>query len=419
MAEPSRRASLSAPLRLGCLLALVTAAAYGVDAGRAFGYDAAVTMHNFVDGPPSWAFTRQVVWNNHPLFSFVTGLVADLMGSTHEVVMRVPAIAFSAGAVGVLSWRVATHFSVRAGAASGLVLAAHPLFFELGREVRGYSLALLAVVVLAVAVADVESPALGGLAAFVAMGTHAHTVIPVAALVAFLLAHKRLTRPWRISLLAAALGTALVYAGSISSSGRGTNDRMFRPLYLRDAMWEVLGGSAAPALLLAAVALLGVCTRRRVSRGVGALLGTAVVGLVAIWIVAPYDLYPRFVYWAIPALALAVGWGVHAFPWSLALVVAAALAHIWTLAPHVGQDEMPNRALAEAAGSESCMIGGIPEYMTWYADDIAIGDHCDVVAVPPRFYPEHLQQRARTGWTTLCWEDEGAEVRARAGARCP
>ena len=58
--------------RLGAIvLGMLTFAGYMVGSSRAFGFDASVTMFHFVDGPPSWAVTRQVAFNNHPLFSLI------------------------------------------------------------------------------------------------------------------------------------------------------------------------------------------------------------------------------------------------------------------------------------------------------------------------------------------------------------
>jgi hypothetical protein len=417
--ETLKRRSRPTPAHVALALACLTAALYSVGAGRAFGYDAAVTMASFVDGPPMWAFTRQVVWNNHPLFSFAAGIVADVTGSTAEVTMRAAPIGFSALAVGLLTWRIGSHVSTLAGAAGGLSLMAHPLIWTLGSDVRGYSLALLAIVLAGIAVFDARSPWMFGVAAFLAVGTHLHAAIPVAALVAYLMASRRLTGQWRTALLAAALGTVLVYAGTLATSGRSGEARLFRPSYLRDALWELLGGNSLSVISVGAVVLVGLVASRPFTRPVLATAATAASGIVAIWLIAPLDLYPRFVYWAVPGVAVIVAVGVRRAPWTALLVFAAAAANAWMVLPNIAEDDLPNRALARAAGSESCMLGGVPEYMVWYSDDIDVGDHCGSVAIPPLFYPEVLARQARAGWPVLCWSLDGAQVRARSEEACP
>lgn len=375
-------------------------------------------MHHFIDGPPSWPFTRQVVWNNHPLFSFVGALVADATGSTSETTMRIAPAIFSALAAAVLTWRVGRRLSWPAGLAGGVVIASHPLMLEIGREVRGYSLAVLAVTVVGIAVLDVHSPVLFGAASFVAVGTHLHAAIPVATLLAYLLVTRRFDRRWRVSAMVASLGVLVVYAGTIAQSGRG-DSRLFRPTFLRDSLWELLGRTPFVVVTLGGLAVIGFASVSGWRNGRWVLPVVPAVGLVVVWLVAPFDLYTRFIYWALPALALLVAVAVRRYPRALALVVAVAASNLVVALPQMRTDQLPNRALVEAAGADACVIGGVPEYMSWYADKIVIGEQCPRGLVPPEFYPAALVARAFAVWPVRCRAIGGGEVRAVSAAACP
>jgi len=60
----------------GALLGLAVTGVYFIGAGRAYGYDASVTVHQFVVTPSLLdPLHRQALYNNHVLFSFVDHLV--------------------------------------------------------------------------------------------------------------------------------------------------------------------------------------------------------------------------------------------------------------------------------------------------------------------------------------------------------
>lgn len=110
---------------------------YLMGADRALGYDAAVTVRNFVLTPsPFDAFRRQVVFNNHPFFSFVEHVTVDLTGSADEVTLRVPPALFAGAVVGLVVWAIARRRSLRAGLVAGAVLAANPTFVGAARLFR-------------------------------------------------------------------------------------------------------------------------------------------------------------------------------------------------------------------------------------------------------------------------------------------
>ena len=142
----------------GALLGLAVTGVYFIGAGRAYGYDASVTVHQFVVTPSLLdPLHRQALYNNHVLFSFVDHLVYSATGSRREWVLRIVPIVASGVAAGVLTWAVARRLGRLAGIAAGMVVAASPLLVANGREVRGYSLLLLACVVSTVLLADLLS----------------------------------------------------------------------------------------------------------------------------------------------------------------------------------------------------------------------------------------------------------------------
>ncbi len=62
---------------------------------RAFSYDAAVSVKNFIATPSALdAFRKHVVFNNHPLLSFLDHLVFDAADSRAERALRVLPVGF-------------------------------------------------------------------------------------------------------------------------------------------------------------------------------------------------------------------------------------------------------------------------------------------------------------------------------------
>ena len=88
---------------LGIGAGLATAAAYLIGSGRALDYDGSVTVANFVRTPSLLdPFRRQVVFNNHPAFSFIEHIVYSVTGSTNGWVLRLVPIGAAAACVGLL-----------------------------------------------------------------------------------------------------------------------------------------------------------------------------------------------------------------------------------------------------------------------------------------------------------------------------
>lgn len=406
-----RRARAERPLAFAA--AVATFGGYMVGSGRAFGYDAAVTMANFVEGPPSWALTRQIVYNNHPLFSLVEGGVADVVG-TSEVSMRVLPALCAAISVGLLVWRLGARWGWLPGLSAGAVLAVHPILVPLARDPRGYSLAVLAIVVMGIAAFDVDRPGFFAVAGVIGVGTQLYVLIVVAAVGVWLFADGNLVRRWRLALLVAGVGGLSVYLGMLASMGRG--GRIFRPDYPFEAGRAFLGGSLITQLALGSLVLIAVLSIES-DRRLVAVMGVLAAGFLVPWLIAPQDLYPRFIYWAVPALAAAIGIAVRAVPRSAVLVAVAVLGCIVPQVHRWSRDELPNRALGQHVPADTCAVTWTYEALRWYAD-LAQGDGCATVALllPEATEPETTIARAT--WPVVCWAIEGAEVRGHTARDC-
>src|SRR3954467_6764016 len=87
---PRQRTRRRDSVAAGFLAACVVIGTYLVGAGRAFGYDASVTVANFVRTPSLLdPLRRQVVYNNHVAFSFLEHVIYTVSGSSSERTMRV------------------------------------------------------------------------------------------------------------------------------------------------------------------------------------------------------------------------------------------------------------------------------------------------------------------------------------------
>jgi hypothetical protein len=319
-------------------------------------------------------------------------------------------------AVGVLAWRVAVHWGPRAGIASGVILAAHPTLTD-QRDVRGYSLAVLAIVVMGVAAMDVASPVLFGMALAVGTATHLYAVIAALALMAVLICRRHFGWAWRACSAAGLLVGAMAYAWMLDLLGRHGDHRIFRPTFPRDAAWEWLGRNGVAVALLAALVIVAALRRPSVPLFAGACV--LALGVVGPWMLGPRDLYPRFVYFAVPALALAVGAAVHRHA---VLLTVACLAAVAMLAPALDtwtRDPLPNRELARRSDDRTCGVGYTVEALRWYLPSVADGTSCRSAAI---LLPGDVPQAAasaRAHWPVRCWVSDRAELRAATSSDCP
>jgi hypothetical protein len=395
---------------VGVALALATVAAYLIGADRAFGYDASVTMANFVVGDLGDVFTRQAVFNNHPVFSLVEHVVWRVTGSSSEPAMRVAPAAFAGAGVGLMAWRVGARHGVRAGMAAGVTLAAHPFLVD-GRDARGYSLAVLSIVCMGIFA--LERPRPWGFAAALAVGvgTQLYVLVAAAALVASLAVRGGFDRRWARATAAGATCGLAVYLGMADDMGRAGRD--FRADFPLHALYELLGGSAV-AVAAAVVVGTAAIVRRRPRRDVVAASAVFAAGLVVPWIVAPSDLYARFTFCAVPALAYLFAVAAARSRLASAAVAVFAVAAVVPLLPSWTDDELPNRELARVVPTETtvCAVGSSGEALVWYLPQLRVDDDCTLAAnLSPEAHP-NASALARDRWPVLCWAADGAELRS-------
>ncbi|MGH9085243.1 MAG: hypothetical protein ACRDYW_07290 [Acidimicrobiales bacterium] len=376
---------------------LGTFVSYMVGSGRAYDYDSAETVHVFVRTDSlADAFTRQIYFNNHPLFSFLEHVVYSLTGSASEPVMRVLPVAFSATAVGLLVWWTTRRWGVLAGACGGAVLATHPLMTETGRDVRGYSLMLLMAVVVGLIAIDPAGPAprkrtAFGVATAIGVGTHLYMLMPLSLAVAWMVLTGRWDRAWSRCLSLGGIGGLACY---LAMDSFGRSGRRWRPSFPSDLAWELLGATAvsvAAWILLALLVLRRPLPLRARPKAAVVVSAMVVAFLAGPWLVAPTDLFPRFFLWLVPLLAAWAAWAVAQQGRRAFVVGAAVVATVAAQVPDWNDDLFPNRDLGAAAAGlgASCgvdhRIGGYafydPDVRRIRLDDDgpAALDACDVL----------------------------------------
>lgn len=381
------------------MLSGLSFAAYLVGAGRSYGYDESVTVGAFVSAPSLLdPFRRQVVFNNHPLFSFLEHLVWSAGGRSEAWLRALPALS-GATTVGLCAWWLARRHGVAAAVCGATVLAANPLFAEASRTVRGYSLVALCAVVTTLLtgrmVAGDDRRRLGVayvLVSAAGLAVHFYMGLVVVAQVAYVAATGRVSAGWRTRWYASLTLGALAYLGIaevMAGAARGRGG-VFHASFPLDAAKAVLGGNptAAAVVGLLVVAVACVMGRRRT-----VVFPVAAVGslLLVVWLVMrPLDLYPRFLVWLVPGVAACVGLAVSRWP----LAAAPALLAAGVMAVTEARDwRADTRALPRAAavveaavarGQEPCAIGA--EALLAYTvppRDVTTGpvDDCDLVVV--------------------------------------
>ena len=402
-----------APATAGAALGAVTFFAYLPGIGRSLDFDSAQTVGLFVRPGPPWAtFTRQAVFNNHPMFSFLEQLVRVTTGSATAATMRVLPILCGALTVGVLTWFAARRHGLLAGVVAGTLVAANPTFSAMSRSVRGYSLLTLCAVVATVLVAtdDGRASHLRDLAYVLVAGaglaTHLYMLPVLAAHAGAVVARRGLDPRWRRRFLGALAIAGLAYAGMAGPmvDGVRSHARVFQPRLPWRVTEMVTGGGWATVVLLPLVAAgAGLLLRGPLrsdqagphpARGAAlALLGV----LAVLWAVLQSSaLTERFFVWLVPGAAYLVAVAVARIP-----VAALALAP-WTVLvaasvlPGYGDDPTAYRVAADviraanASGARSCVVAvGVPPMLAYLDSprDFAPVDEpsqlggCDVVVV--------------------------------------
>ena len=418
MAVPQRSTAL------GTVAAFVTAAAYLPGSGRAFDYDGSVTVANFVRTKSLLdPFRRQVVFNNHPAFSFIEHVVYSVTGSTSSWAMRVLPIGAAAACVGLLVCVVARRLGPAIGVTAGALLATNPVFLETAREVRGYSLVCLCGLAATVLLLDLErsssrAKSIGYVAALtLGLATHLYTALVLLGHVTWLWTRRRISPEWRTRWLVVTVLGLTVYLGILAMMVDAARGRVFRPEFPTMLAGELLGRQPVAVAITAAgvaVALWRYRTRRE-TRSLAALY---VAGVVLLWLLAPRDLFPRFFVWSVPAVALAAAVGLTSIRLRALVLVAALVALLPSLHGY-RSDLMINRVAApyvksvQARGGNACGIGFATETLPAYVDgvhpvaradqlggcaiSVAVLPKVDaaLVAVAERVYPHRRWLRAR------------------------
>ncbi|MFN3258735.1 MAG: glycosyltransferase family 39 protein [Ilumatobacter sp.] len=311
------------PIVAGAVAAAVMFGLGLVKIGRSFGYDEGFTYAYFINGGSvRRALTTQIVFNNHPMFA-ATQSVAWKLGLTGETAQRLGPLLCGAVAVGVVVWYTARRAGIIGGAAAGVVVALNPFFFDNARQLRGYALATMCVVLAAVALQRSWTDhrrrwlVAQGVCMVVAVTTHSYSAVTILMLAASSLALGHVRRAhlvtWVTSAVAAlAIMSPLIDDIRANAAARGSRfDESFPTDLLR-----ALGGWERPAVAITfAAAGIGVFEIGRRSRRHALALGAAgsVLGAVVLllWLVIqPFDLYARFFISALPLLAVLAGVGV-------------------------------------------------------------------------------------------------------------
>lgn len=328
--------------------------------GRSFGYDEGFTYAFFInEGSVRRALTTQIVFNNHPMFSAIQS-VGWRVGLTGETAQRLGPLLCGAVTAGIVVTYTARRVGVIGGLAAGAVLSLNLVFLESVRQLRGYALATMAVLLAAIAVQrswhDSRTRWLvaQGVLMVVAVTTHAYSAVPILMVAAASLALGHVERRHLITWLSAAGSAAVIMwplIDDIRANARARG-RSFYETFPQDLV-EALTGRVWPAVLITSVAVvvgmidLGRRSRRHawaLAAGSGVLLAVVLL----IWLVLqPRDLYLRFFVSVLPFVAILVGRGIARVPRSLGIV--ASLVLVVSLAPPVADAVKAEPTIRDAA----------------------------------------------------------------------
>lgn len=368
------------PLAVGAVAGTVAVVLGLWNAGRGYNYDEAVTVAAFVStGSPTEAYTGQVVFNNHPTFSAVQS-VWWALGAESEPAQRVLPVLYGAVAVGLVAAWTCRRWGALAGSVAGATLVMTPLFLHQHRAVRGYSLAVLAVVIAAIALEVALRDrrrrwlVIHGVALVVAVTTHAYSAVAALVLAAVVLGLGALERRLVVTWVAAALtaiAMQLPLVGGLldASEERG---RRFRSGFPGQLARELVGATWPAVVVVGGLAVAGTVaialTSPRHTRALAGGVLVVVVVALAVWLVArPTDLYPRFFITIVPFVAVLAGRGVAVLPRpadavaAVAVVVVLASGVVDVIDGRVNiREAAPYVDAARSLGLEPCARGAPP-----------------------------------------------------------
>jgi hypothetical protein len=380
-------------------VALVTGAGYAIGSGRAFDYDGGITVHHFVATPSLRdAITRQVVFNNHYLFSLLEHVIYTVTGSASEVVMRIAPITLGAGTVGLLAHALARRWGLLPALAGAVVLATNPAFLSFSGEVRGYSLLTLAAVASTLLLLRLQehgpSRIVGtGYIVTVAAGlaTNPYMVFVVVGHVVYLAVHRGITWRWWVVRWPAGLLLGGIPQFVNRKATRATvraRGRHFQPGFPVELARSLLGTRTIAAVLVLALVLVA-CWHYRPSRALVALVLTYTAAVAVIWRWwAPFDLYTRLFIWLTPVVAVGVAVAVARYRPLALLAIAAATVSLVPQLDGYTEDGLATRAASRVIGDlrteAVCSLGWRTEALEVYettrqVNDVAGLDGCALV----------------------------------------
>jgi hypothetical protein len=357
---------------LGGGIAIVAAGLYLMAAGRPLDYDSSVTVgifvksHSLVD-----PLRRQVALNNHPLFSIIEHVLWTA-GLRSETWLRIPPILFGAATIAVVTWWCAKSFGALPGACAGVIVAANPMFAELSRSPRGYSLLCLCAVcstMLLWRLVERSSTTLPDwvpvayvLLLAAGISTHLYGSVVLVVHVGIVVARREFGPKWlQRWVVGIALG-CLVYLPTINNVIHTRNARTFYPRFPLDVAEPLLGQAHVAVILLGCVALGALWMARGRPSALGGVLAI-VVFVVFVWLVVqPQFLVARYLVWLVPGVALACAALVARQRLAViivAIAVVAMVAHQWS---HWTATEVPSAqtaAMIDAARSEGLTVCGL------------------------------------------------------------
>lgn len=330
--------------RVAGLVAGFGVAALGfVRIGRSFGYDEGITYAFFVNGGSvRTALTEQIVFNNHPMFSAIQA-VGWQFGLRGETAQRLGPLFCGAIVAAVVVAYTTRRVGVIGGAASGVVLGLNLIFLENVRQLRGYALATMCVLLAAVAIQrSWHDPRLRwlvaqGVLATVAVTTHAYSAVTLVMVAAAALALGRVevrhVVTWSVAAVSAFV-IMLPVLGDMRDNAEARGNLFYDrfPIELVQALTgrEWFAVAITSVAVVAGAVDLGLRSRRH-AYAVLASSGVLVAVVLLIWLVLqPRDLYFRFFISMLPFVAVLAGRGIALLPRpggaaAVAVLVAALL----------------------------------------------------------------------------------------------
>ncbi len=389
----------------GAVLGAATIAVYMIGSNRSFGYDAAATFSNFVATPSLWdAFAvhsvlptiplKYVASNDHVLLSLLSHLVYSITGSRSEVVYRLlPAMA-AGGTVGVTTAALARRFGIVAGVSAGLFIATDPLFVDNSRDLRGYSLAALGVVIATLILAGrwtrrrliVYAMVMG-----LAIAAQLFAGLALLMHIAWIATRRsraqldQLVPAW---IWAAAIGIAAnANIQVLEFVQHGYPPSLFYPTFPRDLVLFLLGAPILlPLGLWLATLLCGLFALRR-EPWLWAGLSVAAAAVAILWLgLQPAYLYPRFFIFLVPGCAFVIAAAVARWKVLAPIVAAGAVAAAAGQVPGYTQDPLalPQAAAAveriHAAGGRACVLHADEQVMAAYTTEFTVVTRVDQLA---------------------------------------